>query len=1250
MQKNLDKEFVVVGIGSSAGGLEALQEFVRNIPKKSNCVYIVAQHLSPTYKSMMVDLLSRESSINIVEIEHGMSLKRDVIYITPPNNDVVLQDNKLYLRPPLSQVGPKPSIDILFESIARDKKDRAIGLILSGTGSDGSLGVRAIKAEGGITMAQEPESTKYDGMVISAINTGNIDFVLNIEGIIEEIVNISKHSKDYITNENNPEEIEPFQEIFKILKDKKRVDFKDYKISTIQRRMARRMAALKIVSIIDYMIYIKTNLNEVDELYKDILIGVTYFFRDSNSFNELNNTLSHMIKEDKRKRDIRVWIPGCSTGEETYSIAILIHQILGLDCSKYNIQIFATDIDVESLDIARKGKYPQASLQDMEQFLIEKYFIKQGEYYSVIKPIRDMVIFSYHDVTMDPPFLRVDLISCRNLLIYFNQRLQEKVFPIFHYALNNNGVLFLGKSESVGKFTTLFTPIDKKHKIYQAQITNNPNFKMYPYHKVDNYKVPAAKNMASMEYGVEEATRDAITNIFLPNSVVVNANHDIVYFQKELIPFLKISAGSATFNIFRMIDDQLNLELRSVLHSAIKEKTSKKSRFIKFDSDNGIKFVQIIVAPLTNLQEKELYLVSFLEELESDVRAMGGLEQVDYKDLKAKELEYELATTKEHLQTVIEELETSNEEMQSLNEELQSSNEELQSSNEELETSNEELQSSNEELQTAYAEINHINSELEKNQSDLKKSNIKLEKESSKLQIASDRFQLALESANSAIFEYTISGRRRVYFDKKFANAFGYNKSDLRYIKNIHTYFLEIIDKKQKDIYIAKYLDFIKRKGSFNYIALLNTSNRGYRYFHIYEKVFLDNGIDKVVGILRDVDSEYRDRLLLELRKDRLNTTFKTINNILIISDGRNLIDVNRAFEKLFNMSVEEFRSKYNCICELFEEVKDDSSYLFDESKSYTWIKKVLDNQDIEYKVKITIDKIEYHFKVNANIFKSEDEKKTYLVVFDNITKSIKFQEELKKQLEIQLKEIRKKDDMLINQSKSAAMGEMISAIAHQWRQPLNVLSLYIMALETKYPFDEDTFHDFLEKSEAVIEKMSHTIDDFRDFFRPNKSKELFSIKDAISRVLDIIEVQLIHHNIDINKKIDDDSMFLGYKSEFEQSIINILTNAKDALILAQESSQDIKAKIDIELKSDNKNIILEISDNAGGIKDNIINNIFDPYFSTKFENQGTRLGLYMTKVIIEKNMGGKIDVANFQDGAKFTIKLPLSSKDVVNE
>ena len=727
---------------------------------------------------MMVDLLSKNLDKEVFEAKNGMEVKADKIYICPPNKNILFHQNYLVLQEPDSGLyGPKPSVDILFESLAYEKREKAIGIILSGTGSDGARGVRAIKAEGGFTLAQDPATAKYDGMPNAAIHTESIDIIIKPESMGMELLEISTYPEKVLSSVIKDEFSDLYHNILSKLQAHKGVDFNVYKPSTIQRRIERRMVTRKITNLAHYYEYLQNNSEEIDALFNDILIGVTSFFRDKEAFDALEDTLRKYLSENENdNKNIRIWAPACSTGEEAYSLAMLLSKILDDKLNHYKIQIFATDIDERSLSFSRKGLYPESALIDMDREFREKYFQIKNEHYEVIKPIREMIIFSKHNIIKDPAFLRLDLLVCRNLLIYFSQDLQKKLFPEFHYALKDNGLLFLGKSESVGYFQSHFKTIEKKWKLYQAAYLGRKEPpKMNSFTLAEHKFTPNSKNLVQgKKSDIHEKMLEYINHAIIPKCLIINDNMDIVYVKGQN-PYLVRPDGEQTSNIFRNVLATLNIELRAVIHNCVKEQQVSKSRFQKvLLVDEVIRYVRITVSPLES-NNAFLYFICFQEEDNEQFKAYELTTGSDENE-HTKELEFELTRTKEYLQTVVEELETSNEEMQSLNEELQSSNEELQSSNEELETTNEELQSTNEELQTAYTELRSMYDEKEEStkeifevQEELKKSNKRLE--------------VALNSSKLGISEYHIPIEKDDYWSEMWADILGYKHGGLPFDK-----------------------------------------------------------------------------------------------------------------------------------------------------------------------------------------------------------------------------------------------------------------------------------------------------------------------------------------------------------------------------------------------------------------------------------------------------------------------------------
>lgn len=719
-----DNEIFIVGIGSSAGGLEALKETIPNLPDNLNISYVIVQHLDPNHKSMLVNLLTPSTNMPISEIENNQAILPNRVYITPPDKNVLIRNGLFVLEKTTDPIGPKPSINMFFKSLAVEKQENAVGIILSGTGTDGSAGIREIKMAGGFTIVQEIKTAKFNGMPKSAIDTKSVDFILNPQDIglkLPEILQFPDIS-DTLNGEKKGNGID---KIYKIIHDKCGVDFKEYKKNTVIRRIQRHMVSLRLNNLSDYIQTIENDSEILQQLYQGLLISVTSFFRDNESFIALKKELVEYVKKKKKGDSLRIWVPGCATGEEAYSIAILLDSEFGSKLYEYDIQIFGTDLDTKAISIARSGKYPETSLVNLDNEMIEKYFLKENDSFKIIQKIREMVIFSNHDLTQDPPFAHLDLISCRNLLIYFTPTLQSKVFKLFHYGLKENGLLFLGRSENINANPDLFKITgDRKAKVFykvDSHIGELPNITTRLHRPIISNK--DANSVKKQKKSFPEILHNDILNYLKIKAIVVNENMSLIYVLGNLEKYLKVVDGYFESNIINLINDDLRSDLRTALYKCIRENTPQKTRKICIKNDNIKSKEQTVITMnvkvLDTEEEAKLYIVIFNEESTFNDTKNVMIENDGVADTRVAELEQELKSANESQQTTIEELETSNEELQSLTEELQSSNEELQSSNEELETSNEELQSTTEELFTVNEELQVKTSELSSRISDM---------------------------------------------------------------------------------------------------------------------------------------------------------------------------------------------------------------------------------------------------------------------------------------------------------------------------------------------------------------------------------------------------------------------------------------------------------------------------------------------------------------------------------------------------
>ena len=725
--------FPVVGLGASAGGLAAFEAFFSGMPAdvEPGMAFVLVQHLAPDHKSILVDLIRRYTRMQVFEVEDGMPVQINCAYIIPPNRDMAFLGGALQLLDPVAPRGQRLPIDFFFTSLAQDQRERAIGIVLSGTGSDGTLGVRAIKGEGGMVMAQTPDSTEYDGMPRSAIATGLVDYQLPAAEMAKQLMAYAAHAYGrgtQVAHIASPKAESALKKIFVLLRAQTRHDFSGYKPSTIHRRIERRMAVQQISAIEDYVKFLQETPPEVEALFRDLLIGVTNFFRDPEAFSVLETRVIPKLFVDKRgDAVIRVWSTGCSTGEEAYSLAILLQERMEVLRQSFPVQIFATDIDSQAIAVARAGIYPASIAADISPERLARFFVAEpgGQSYRIHKGLRDMLVFSEQDLIKDPPFSKLDLISCRNLLIYLGADLQKKLIPLFHYALNPGATLFLGTSEGIGSFDDLFNPLDRKAKLYQRKDSLLGLQRTLAGRFLPNVTAAAVgsatdngKSAFPVKLPLRELTERALLQQVIAAGVLVDSHGDILYLHGRSGLYLEPAQGEAgTNNILKMAREGLRPALSTALHQARTSGTSVRSHNLNVKTNGHFSQVNLCVSPLAgdpqSSPETPLFLVVLEESAQQSVelqRTRGALaEGASAAELDAEArinaLYQEIRIKDEYLQSSREELESSTEELKSSNEEMQSVNEELQSTNEELETSKEELQSVNEELATVNTEL-----------------------------------------------------------------------------------------------------------------------------------------------------------------------------------------------------------------------------------------------------------------------------------------------------------------------------------------------------------------------------------------------------------------------------------------------------------------------------------------------------------------------------------------------------------------
>jgi two-component system CheB/CheR fusion protein len=727
------KTVPIVGLGASAGGLEALKAFFAQVPEKSGMAYIVVVHMTPNQPSMMSSLLQNITPVTVTPAKDGKLVREDHIYVLPPDKEISIYKGKIQLLDVMEKGRTLP-IDLFLRSLAQDQKSNAVAVILSGTGTDGTLGIKEIKSNDGLVLVQDEKTAGYDGMPRSAIGTGLVDMVLPPEEMPKRLEQYFKHSRKSadlktttgITKHDHQDWI---HKIFYILRSQIGHDCSFYKINTTLRRIARRMSLNHIDSHEVYVRYLRGNPKEVEALFRELLIGVTSFFRDIDSFEVLKkNVLPGLIEQMEPDAALRVWVPGCSTGEEVYSLAIVLRECFDKSQKQVQLQLFGTDIDNHAIDRAREGLFPANISADVSKERLKRFFTKEGNFFRIKKKIRDCTVFSVQDVIKDPPFSRLSLLCCRNLLIYLNIDAQKKLLPLFHYTLNPGGILVLGSSETIGVFGNLFKTLDKKWKIF-SRIEVPPSMRQVvdfpsgtPMSDAQEKTFPNQSTVRPTDIG--QLAQKAVLEQCTPTSVLVNGKGDILHIVGRTGKYLEAASGPPSNNILDLAREGLRIELSSALRSAKAADEIVIRKRVSVKTNGETQMIDLHVRPQHAPKELVGNLLVVFEDIDTsaadDNPQKGAHHGGSTESSRIAELERELQITRESHQTTIEELESSNEELKSTNEEMQSSNEELQSTNEELESSKEELQSLNEELQTVNTELQSKLEELSGTHDDMR--------------------------------------------------------------------------------------------------------------------------------------------------------------------------------------------------------------------------------------------------------------------------------------------------------------------------------------------------------------------------------------------------------------------------------------------------------------------------------------------------------------------------------------------------
>lgn len=1439
---------VYVAVGSSAGGFEALSSLVKYLPKKTGFYYIVAQHHALGEKSILAELLNRNSKIEVILVELGMVFKPDILYILPPELQIVIKKNRpVAVGADLNLRVALPNADLLFSELSTLKNSKTIAILLSGSGHDGTGGMKAVKESDGITIVQSPEETMFESMPRHAIDARLVDYILEVKDISIKLVKLANAFANgtYLTEEL------PFDEIVKILHKEKQLDLSKYKEETINRRIQKRIDILKLAGIEEYAQYFKENIQEINILNQEVLIGVTEFFRGLEAFEMLRENIKQKLLIKPEYSEFRVWSVACSSGEEAYSIAILVNEVMQEIDKKFYVKIFASDIDDIALEKARIGEYGQKALDTLKSDLLEKYFVKSANGYRVVKTLRDQLVFAHHNFLNNPAFISMDLISCRNVLIYLKSTVQRDVFSIFHYALNNNGILFLGSSESTLSSLELFSTLDSKYRIYEKKYETKQL--SFPNQVVNKY---IGKTFNSRKYtmqkpikpiDIEKYLHESLFEYFSNGSLVIDSDYNIVY-KKGKIVYLNFSDGLLSLNLFENLDKALHYEVKKLLRSVSISNMKEISKFIQLGSSKVGKFVQIIVQPFHMPEYKSMILISFLE-IESKELFLNCTNLPSFNENKViSTLSLEITQARAEIEDISDELMFSKQNMAMMNAELQDSNEKLQSTVEELETSNEELQSSNEELQvslTSNRELQNklslilessmdgvIGLDIHARHTFVNEKAAKMLGYSAEYLIGKDSHKLwhhtkadgshypesecpivevlrdgksgrgedlfwkkngtsfPVELVRSPIMEdgkiigavigfhdithrralekkvkhehemmetyLRVSGIMIVFIDLNGiiidindagVKTLGLGKKEIiglnwfeKFVLNdvrqsVQELFSSIVSGKEKSVShnINKIIDAQKKEHLISWrnsvyknengeiIGVMATGSDITKEDFLTEELAQSNikyeqtfenaqiGISHVGldGFWLDVNSYlcnllgYEKKELLQLsieditHPDDLEIDLGYLNQLLegemnhynmekrYLNKNGNIIWANLSVIllrdnlnqplyfiaiiqdiseiKTLMLELEVQKNKFETIVRLTPNplmtFSEDGKILminktFSEMTGYRlseiptikkWLSLTNYNRDILDSTNINA-LFDNNISIDCGQISVTTKKGEKLIWMSSLAPLLHIHNTKRVMIfsAMDITKMYENEELMLAQSRQAAMGDMIGMIAHQWRQPLSVISMVgnnLQAdLDLNLSIEKTQLYELAATLNEQTQSLSHIIDDFRTFLKPQKEKEKVSLCSVYEKLKNMMEKTLSNNDINLEFRNDCHVDIYTFSNEFIQVFINLLNNAKDSY--KEQNIQNATIKITTLLEADELKI--EVQDNAGGIDKDIIDKLGEPYVSTKSKN-GTGLGIYMSKMILEKHFNGKLSWKNSDEGACFTITLPLN-------
>lgn len=1240
-------EFPVVGVGASAGGLNAFKKFIQTIPENSGMAYVLVQHLDPNHESLLPEILQKVTTIPVLSITDDIKVLPNHIYILPSNKMLIANDGVLELSPRIhNNKELNHPIDLFFTSLAIVHQSHAIGVVLSGTGSDGTKGLKAIKEYGGTTFVQNLESAEYSGMPSNALYADVVDYSLPIGEItikIQDFVNsIEKNStleKDLLENSNI------YNQIILLLRLRKGTDFTYYKQTTIKRRIIRRMTINKFENFTSYLIFLQENKIEQDLLYEDLLIQVTTFFRDKEIFENLcQSVLPYIVKNKSDEESIRIWIAGCSTGQEAYSIAICLHEYLTNQdfVDPFKIRIFASDLSNNAIRKARRGIYSHNEIVNISEERLNQFFTKKDNEYQINKNIRECCIFATHNFLKDPPFSNVDFISCRNVLIYMEPYLQKKAFSTFHYALNAEGFLLLGKSETISGLPDHFVSISKKDKLYSKNDVQSKVTFTSPHYSGTENSTNTTFKVKNMQPDFEKTADDIILNNYTPSGVVVNEAMDIVYFRGSTTNYLEQLSGKPTHNLLEMAKNGLAFELRNILHKAKKVKIPVIKENIPIQVKNSQCIIAIEAMLLTNIMEPH-FLILFHERTQSEISEITSSPKSSkstssenkIKDLRIKQLEQELFQNREDMRSITEDQEAVNEELQSANEELLSGSEELQSLNEELESSREELQSTNEELIIVNEEIIGLNEKIteSRNNSEAVIDNIPIP-----FLILNKNFRV--QKANAAFYSTFLVEQKNT--ENVLVYDLGNNQWDIPELKKL----LE---------------DILPEHSMFKNFEITH------KFQHIGERIMLLSA--------REMKIEISEEKLILLVIEDITEDRKNEQERIEIKERYHFIAESMPQKVWTADSLGNINYLNECWMEYtgytFEEIKELGTdmliYKDDlEKANAVWQHSIAtgENFEVEYRL-LNSNKIpKWHLARGLAQKNAKGEIIMWVGTTTEIQEQIEQKELLEEKVATKTFELQKANKLLEDKNNELAkmnneLQSFVYVSSHDLKEPLRKIQTFASRiLDKEYKTLSENGKDYFQRMSITANRMQILIEDLLTFSNTNISERKYQ-KSSLKKIVEDVKNDLMEDINDKNSSIEYSNLADAYINvfQFRQVLQNLISNS------IKFAQQNVVLEITIQSELAENNYYENQNHNltAGKLlhnikyshitfKDNGIG--FDPIYKDKiFEvfqrlnntetYAGTGIGLAIVKKIIDNHNGVITATGALNKGAQFDIYIP---------